>query len=55
MTEGQVCAGVPAFKDIAGVLRDADNKLKAEVYAKLGVRMTCHPQRRIISQGPCRS
>jgi len=46
---------VLGLRDIAKVLATADPKLKAEVYAELGVRVGYDPHRRVISvsAGPC--
>jgi site-specific DNA recombinase len=55
LTKEQIRKLVLSIKDIASVLRKADPKLKAEVYAELGVRVTYDPHRRVISvgAGPC--
>jgi len=54
MTKEQIRALVLSLKDIASVLAKADPKLKAEVYAELGVQVHYDPHRRVIgvSAGP---
>ena len=55
LTKEEVRKLVLQLKDIASVLALADPKLKAEVYAELGVRVSYDPHRRVIgvSVGPC--
>jgi hypothetical protein len=55
MTKEQIRKLVLGLKDIAAQLRDADPRLKAEVYSELGVRVTYDPHRRVIGigAGPC--
>ena len=56
LTKSQVRALVLSLRDIAAVLRTADPKLKAEVYAELGVEVTYDPEHRkvLVSAGPNR-
>jgi len=49
LTKTQICKLVLALKDITAALADADPKLKAEVYAELGVRVTYDAERRLVS------
>jgi hypothetical protein len=49
MTKAQIRALVLGLRDITAVLADADPKLKAEVYAELGVNTTYDPERRLVS------
>jgi len=51
-----VRALVLSLRDITAVLKDADPKLKAEVYAELGVEVTYNPERRmvLVNAGPTR-
>lgn len=55
LTKEQIKNMVLQLWDIASVLATADPKLKQEVYAELGVRVTDDPHRRVIgvSAGPC--
>jgi len=55
LTKEQIPKLVLGVKEIAAQLLDADPRLKAEVYADLGVRCTYDPHRRVISvsAGPC--
>ena len=55
LTKEQIRRLVLQLKDIASVLATADPRLKAEVYAELGVRVSYDPHRRVIgvSAGPC--
>jgi hypothetical protein len=55
LTKEQIRSFVLSLKDIASLLRAADPRLKAEVYAELGVRVTYDPHSRIVSvsAGPC--
>ena len=48
MTKEQVRALVLALHDIASVLATADPKLKAEVYAELGVSVSYDHTRRVV-------
>ena len=49
LTRAEVKAIVLAMKDMARVLRRADPKLKAEVYADLGLTLTYHPDQRKVA------
>jgi len=49
MTKEQVRMLVMALRDIASVLATADPKLKAEVYAELGVSVAYDHERRLVS------
>jgi hypothetical protein len=40
---------VTAFGDVMQVLRDADLADKAEVYSRLGLTLTYHPQERLVA------
>jgi len=57
-TKEQIRALVLSLRDIVQVLATADPKLKAEVYAELGVSVTYDHERRLVSveagpPGPC--
>ncbi len=56
LTKSQVRALVLSLRDIAAVLKTADPKLKAEVYAELGVEVEYDPEQRmvLVSAGPTR-
>jgi hypothetical protein len=42
---------VTALGDVLQVLRDADPADKAEVYSRLGLTLTCHPEdRRVVAE-----
>lgn len=49
LTKDQIRALVLSLKDIVAVLATADPKLKAEVYAELGVSVTYDHERRLVS------
>jgi site-specific DNA recombinase len=48
MTEQEINAIVEKFADIARVLTDADPDAKAEIFRKLGLKLTYHPGRRLV-------
>jgi site-specific DNA recombinase len=48
MTEQEINAIVAKFADIARVLADADPDDKADIFRKLGLRLTYHPGRRLV-------
>jgi len=56
LTKSQIRALVKSLRDIAAVLKTADPKLKAEVYAELGVEVTYDPEHRrvVVSAGTTR-
>jgi site-specific DNA recombinase len=56
LTKSQIRALVMGLRDIAAVLGTADPKLKAEVYAELGVEVKYDLERRMVlaSAGPAR-
>ena len=56
LTKSQIRALVKSLADMAAVLKTADPKLKAEVYAELGVEVIYDPNRRkvLVSAGPTR-
>ena len=49
LTKDQIRKLVLGLRDITSVLADADPKLKAEVYAELGVQVTYDQHRRLVS------
>ena len=49
LTKDQIRKLVLGLRDITSVLADADPKLKAEVYAELGVSITYDTERRLVS------
>jgi hypothetical protein len=49
LTKDEIRKLVLGLHDIASVLADADPKLKAEVYAELGVAVTYDHKRRLVS------
>jgi hypothetical protein len=49
LTKVQIRKLVLGLRDITSVLADADPKLKAEVYAELGVSITYDTERRLVS------
>ena len=55
MTKAQIKKMILALRDIAAALSTADPKLKAKVYAELGVRTTYdHGKRPVIAEAdPC--
>jgi len=55
LTKAQIARLVLQLRDIASVLSTADPKLKAEVYAELGVNITYDQDNRlvIVEAGPC--
>jgi site-specific DNA recombinase len=48
MTEREINAIVEKFADIARVLTDADPDDKAEIFSKLGLKLTYHPGRPLV-------
>ena len=40
---------VLAMQHLAKALRRTDPKLRVEVYAELGLQLTCHPERNIVA------
>ncbi len=48
MTRDQIESVVAALSDLLAVLRDADPADKAEIYARLGLRLTYQPAKRIV-------
>jgi site-specific DNA recombinase len=56
LTKSEIRALVLSLRDIVAVLRNADPKLKAEVYAELGVEVTYDPEHRkvLVSAGTSR-
>jgi hypothetical protein len=60
LTKKQIRTLVASLRDISSVLATADSKLKAEVYAELGVTVKYDPLNRIITaesrpEGACRT
>ena len=55
LTRDQIRSLVLSLKDISAQLRKADLRLKAQIYAELGVRVAYDPHQRVIrvSAGPC--
>ncbi len=49
LTKAQIRKLVLALKDITAALANADPKLKAELYAELGVRVPYDAERRLVS------
>ena len=48
MTDDQIAAIVADLSDLLAVLQDADPADKAEIYTRLGLRLTYTPQDRTI-------
>jgi site-specific DNA recombinase len=48
MGEAEIKAIVDKLADISAVLRTADPEDKAEIFRKLGLRLTYHPQRHLV-------
>ena len=60
LTKRQIRALVSSLGGIASVLATADPKLKAEVYAELGISVTFDPVTRVVAaesrpEGACRA
>jgi len=48
MTEQEIRSVVDKLAEIAHVLADADPNGKSEIFRQLGLKLTCHPGRRIV-------
>ena len=53
MTRQQIQALIEECADIAADLRDAEPGDTAGAYRKLGLRVTCHPERQLVSAAAC--
>ena len=53
MTRDEITSLVTALEDAMQVLRDADPADKAEVYSRLGLTLTYHPQKRLVAAKFC--
>jgi hypothetical protein len=59
MTKSQITTLIAQLGGIMATLKSADPADKAEVYAQLGLRLTCDPERRVVTAetqpaDPCR-
>ena len=51
MTRDEIASLVKALGDVMQVLRDAEPADKAEVYSRLGLTLTCHPEdKRVVAK-----